>query len=398
MESPKFYTVLFNFHDVILLMTAMQCLFCFLLLSATTYRKNMSTLFLALFLFAHALIPINELMMWGAEFKFIARESATGFYFVPAIAYYLDGALLFLCFKSLVFRDFSLSKFDLLHLTPLLAYAIFISSTFYSQSQDQRLAMINSETFVYSASFVSMEFFSKWIRVFYGISCYVLISRYSYQLQNTHSNMEKVHISWLRALVIGFVMVMISETLLISAKITNVFTDFNVPMAQLSNIGLTGYYITFVLVNLLVFTAVRYFGAFEQVNEPIANKRADDKEFLQPEMAAEVDRGIREGKIYMEPDITLDTLAESLAIKPRDLSTLINRHFGINYYEFINRYRIDEAKRMLSSVNYKSSTITDIYLEVGFNSKSVFYTFFKKFEGTTPTQYRQNAQHESAHS
>ncbi len=391
MDSPKLHTVLFNFHDVILLMTAMQCLFCFLLLSVTAYRKNMSTLFLALFLFAHALIPINELMMWGADFKFIARERATSFYFVPAIAYYLDGALLFLCFKSLVFRDFSLSKFDLLHLMPLLIYAIFIWTTFYSQPQAQRLEMINSETFVYSASFVSMEFFSKWVRVFYGIGCYVLISRYSNLLQNTNSNMEKVHISWLRALVIGFLMVMVSETLLIGAKITNVFADFNFAQAQLSNIGLTGYYITFALVNLLVFTAVRYFGAFEQVNEAIINKKANVEKFLQPEMAAQVDEGIRREKIYMEPDITLDTLAESLNIKPRDLSMLINRHFGINYYEFINRYRIEEAKRMLSCADYKNSTITDIYLKVGFNSKSVFYTFFNKFEGTTPTQYRQSA-------
>lgn len=65
---------------------------------------------------------------------------------------------------------------------------------------------------------------------------------------------------------------------------------------------------------------------------------------------------------------------------------LINRHFGINYYEFINRYRIEEAKRMLAES--KGASITDIYLAVGFNSKSVFYTFFKKLEGMTPTAYR----------
>ena len=93
----------------------------------------------------------------------------------------------------------------------------------------------------------------------------------------------------------------------------------------------------------------------------------------------------------MEPDITLDSLAEALNIMPRDLSMLINRHFGINYYEFINRYRIEEAKRMLTSTEYINTTITDIYLRVGFNSKSVFYTFFKKIEGITPTQFRQNA-------
>ncbi len=223
MESFEFSSVLFNFHDVILLMTAMQCLFCFLLLCITSDRNVKSTLFLALFLLAHALIPMNELMMWGAEFKVTVRNLFPTLYFVPAIAYYVDGALLFLCFKSLAFRDFSLTKIDLLHLLPLLTYASFIWMTFYSQPEAQRLDMINSESFVYSASYVYMEFFSKLVRVFYAVACFVLISRYSSLLQDTNSNMEKVHIAWLRALVIGFALVMISETILAGAKIINIF-------------------------------------------------------------------------------------------------------------------------------------------------------------------------------
>ena len=387
MESFEFSSVLFNFHDVILLMTAMQCLFCFLLLCITSDRNVKSTLFLALFLLAHALIPMNELMMWGAEFKVTVRNLFPTLYFVPAIAYYVDGALLFLCFKSLAFRDFSLTKIDLLHLLPLLTYASFIWMTFYSQPEAQRLDMINSESFVYSASYVYMEFFSKLVRVFYAVACFVLISRYSSLLQDTNSNMEKIHISWLRALVIGFSVVMISETVLAGAKIINIFSELS--LQQFSHIGLTGYYFTFILVNLLVFTAVRYFGVFEQVNEVTTAKKAKSGQFLQPELAAKIDSAIRHDKIYMEPDITLDTLAESLTIMPRDLSTLINRHFGVNFYEFIHRYRIEEAKRMLTAEDYKATTITDIYLEVGFNSKSVFYTFFKKIEGITPSQCRQ---------
>jgi AraC-like DNA-binding protein len=70
---------------------------------------------------------------------------------------------------------------------------------------------------------------------------------------------------------------------------------------------------------------------------------------------------------------------------------LINRHFGINFYEFINKYRIEEAKKMLVDPVHKNTTITDIYLAVGFNSKSVFYTFFKKFESVTPSQFRQSS-------
>ena len=387
MESLQFSSVLFNFHDVILLMTAMQCLFCFLLLCLTIDRNKRSTLFLALFLLAHALIPINELVMWGAEFKMTARDLFPSLYFFPMVAYYIDGALLYLCFKALVFKDFSLTKIDLFHFIPLLAYITFIGLVFYSKPQDIRLEMINSESFVYSASYVYMEFLSKLIRVFYAIACFSLISRYSSRLQDTNSNMEKVHLSWLRALVIGFLLVMVSEAILVAAKIINIYTNFS--FSLFVNIGLTGYYITFALVNLLVFTAVRYFGAFEQVNEIKITKKVRDERFFQPELALSVDDAIRGGQIYMDPDITLDKLAESLKILPRDLSSLINRHFGINFYEFINRYRIEEAKRMLNSEEYKATTITDIYLKVGFNSKSVFYTFFKKLEGITPSQCRQ---------
>lgn len=386
MDALRFDTVLFNFHDVILLMTAMQCLFCFWLLCLTNRRNTPSIWFLAFFLLAHTLIPINELILWGADFKFTARERFPALHFLPGIAYYLDGALLFLCFRSLVFRDFRLAKVDLMHLAPLAAYAIFMGTAFYVQPAETRLDMIRSESFVYSPNYVYMEFFSKLIRVGYAVACFVLISRYSSLLRNTNSNMEKIHISWLRALVIGFLMVMLSEAVLLIAKIANNLGDFVLGQEYLSTIGLTGYYLTFVLVNLLVFTAIRHFGVFEQVSEKTATRKPAEEAFLQPEMAAKVDCAIRETKIYVEPDITLDRLAEALNIMPRDLSMLINRHFGINYYEFINRYRIEEAKRLLTES--KGVTITDIYLTVGFNSKSVFYTFFKKLEGVTPTKYR----------
>ena len=110
MDNLKFESVLFNFHDVILIMISLQCLFFALLLWLTNGKQIKSTFFLAAFLFAHSLIPINELMMWGAEFKDHARQHLSSLYFVPSIAYYLDGPLLFLCIKSLVFRDFILKR------------------------------------------------------------------------------------------------------------------------------------------------------------------------------------------------------------------------------------------------------------------------------------------------
>ncbi|WP_297817994.1 helix-turn-helix domain-containing protein [uncultured Paraglaciecola sp.] len=389
MQPFEFQSVLFNFHDLILLMTAMQCLFFGILLFATNTQRLKSTLFLAAFLFAHALIPLNELIMWGAAFKAQVRESWPSIYFIPAVAYYIDGALLYFCIKSLIFKDFSLKKFDLLHLLPLLIYVFVMVATFYSHSYDQRLLMISSESFVYGASYVSMEFFSKWVRVFYAVACFILISRYKNLLRDNVSNMITVHITWLRALVLGFLVVMTAETILVGSKVVNLFEHFSTNFVFFT-LGLTGNYLSFILVNLLVFTAIRHFWIFEKVTGEEPAEKPIDEQFVNPEMAAEVDASIRKNKTYMDPEITLDTLAESLVITPRDLSMLINRHFGVNFYEFINRYRIEEAKHMLVSEKFKKTTITDIYLAVGFNSKSVFYTFFKKFEGVTPSKFRES--------
>jgi AraC-like DNA-binding protein len=60
----------------------------------------------------------------------------------------------------------------------------------------------------------------------------------------------------------------------------------------------------------------------------------------------------------------------------------------MNFYEFINNYRIKEAKEILTADSNQEKTISDIFLAVGFNSKSVFNTFFKKNVGLTPSEFR----------
>ncbi len=391
MTSFEFQSVLFNFHDVILVMTALQCLFFGILLCITNTNHVKSVYFLAAFLFSHTLIPINELIMWGAEFAAQIQQSLPNIYFIPTVAYYLDAPFLYVCINYLVFKDFKLRKLQLIHLLPLLAYLCFISLTFFAYDEEQRLNMIASQSFAYSANFVTLEFVNKSIRIAYLIACFVLINRYKDLLRDNLSTMATAHITWLTSLVTGFLAVMIIEAILTGIKLIILFDPFEAS-GVFFTIGLTGNYITFVLVNLLVFTSMRHFWIFEKVTDksPIPNQV--EEQFINPEIASQIGVKIRESKIYMVPDLTIDSLADSLEMMPRDLSMLINRHFGVNFYEFVNRYRIDEAKRMLISNDYKKTTITDIYLAVGFNSKSVFYTFFKKFEGMTPSKYRQSSE------
>jgi AraC-like DNA-binding protein len=93
-----------------------------------------------------------------------------------------------------------------------------------------------------------------------------------------------------------------------------------------------------------------------------------------------------EEKPYLNPDITIEELARDLEMSVNDLSVTLNRHFQLNFFEFINQYRVREAKTLLLSK--ANTTITDLFYEAGFNTKSVFYSAFKKSEGVTPSQYR----------
>ncbi len=96
---------------------------------------------------------------------------------------------------------------------------------------------------------------------------------------------------------------------------------------------------------------------------------------------------IEQNKPYLDSQLTLKKLAEMIDIQPYVLSQLINESFDCNFSEFINSYRIEEAKRLLRDPEYKNYTLTAIGFESGFNSKSAFYIAFKNFTGTTPAKY-----------
>lgn len=95
-------------------------------------------------------------------------------------------------------------------------------------------------------------------------------------------------------------------------------------------------------------------------------------------------------KVYRDEDLSLVSLSEKLSIPPRELSQLINERLDMNYSNFINRYRIEEAKTLLSNDKDDNFSILKIAYEVGFNSKAVFNRAFKKFTGMTPSEFRKS--------
>lgn len=93
-------------------------------------------------------------------------------------------------------------------------------------------------------------------------------------------------------------------------------------------------------------------------------------------------------KPHLDGDLNLLKLSDMVQINAHQLSYLLNNGFNENFFYFVNKYRIDHAKEMLTSNSYKKLSIVGIAFESGFNSKTAFNTIFKKMTGMTPSEYR----------
>ncbi len=92
-------------------------------------------------------------------------------------------------------------------------------------------------------------------------------------------------------------------------------------------------------------------------------------------------------KPFLNPELKLSDLAETLEIAPNHLSQVINAELDKNFFDFVNEYRIEEAKRRLLDVRFEHYSILAIALDVGFNNKASFNRVFKKHTNTTPSNF-----------
>ena len=91
-------------------------------------------------------------------------------------------------------------------------------------------------------------------------------------------------------------------------------------------------------------------------------------------------------RVYTNADLKMKDLADVLHLSAPKLSQVFNLYLGENYYDFINRYRLNEFKRLIEAGEYKRFTITALSEQCGFK-KSNFFSTFRKVEGLTPAEY-----------
>lgn len=94
--------------------------------------------------------------------------------------------------------------------------------------------------------------------------------------------------------------------------------------------------------------------------------------------------------LYLDPELSLKSLADTIDMHPNTVSKIINDGLQQTFSDCINEYRVNAVINKLSDSNHQNSTFLAIAFDCGFNSKTTFNRVFKKQIGLTPLQFRKN--------
>jgi AraC-like DNA-binding protein len=303
----------------------------------------------------------------------------------------LFGPMLFYYTQSVVYKSFSITLKNVWHLFAFVVLFCVTEAYYLFQPVDVKVHVLKSileHHFPFAISIVSVLVFIQFL--LYATYSLRLVSSYKNATNQLFSNARQTNVSWLYSTIIFFIVIMFITAL--NSLLTQ--TSFSTYYLFAFNVIILAVFI-FVLQVLMKALRRPDFFSFDKRNGPpdfflsTAKTTSPGNEKTEKERIVQiVSQYMQSNKPYLEPELTLNQLASRVSLKPRALSQAINEILQQNFFDFINRYRVEEAVRLLTNPVDKKITVLEVLYEVGFNSKSSFNTLFKKYTGLTPTEFR----------
>ena len=313
------------------------------------------------------------------------------------MSFYLMPASLYLYTKSSIQPNFKLTANSLLHLIPFILINLILIPTAYAENLKDNPQ--NTELFVKMQIAFYIIFYL--VLFFYQFLSFRLLHQNKQLYFENYSNTDIRRYKYLKTLNIIFTVLFLISL----AKNILVFNyegpeaDYATNIVKLSLL---------VLFCWIIYTGLRspeLFKNSETTLPPVkdllkmAEQDSDTETKGQAPEIANVEKAntlerlkgfMAEHEPYLDASLSLYDLSKQIEIPTRDLSLLINHHLNKHFFDFVNEYRIEKAKKILTDPGKKEFTVLEILYDVGFNSKSSFNTAFKKHTGYTPTEYRKS--------
>lgn len=382
-------TVLFNSHDIVLLVVFYIC-FLFALIALFSRRKSDSThLFLGIFLLSQAAISAYTLTLYGDTFNAWSVKHVPAIFALLESALWLEGPLLLLYVRSALYQQLHFKKYDFLLLLPLIIYGItliVVKMTAATGQTSDFLEFLKSDYVQY------YEHLRNIARASFGVWALITIRGYQNNLAQAYANPESVNYAWLKLLVIGYILLRLwtEGYLVLFTLVSALLPSTTLALIDFNLLGIIENYGQLLLVSALLFFALSDPRNILRVNSEVLESltKKENVKTYTAEQVERVTKHMEATRPYLDNQLKIDDLALQVSLSPKLLSNLINREFDINFFEYINSYRLKEVSSYLSNSEMDDQSIIELAFLAGYNSKSSFNRLFKLDTGKTPSQFR----------
>lgn len=305
----------------------------------------------------------------------------------------LHGPFLYLYVSTLTFNQNRFKTKNIWHFVPFGAFILYllIASAFPAYSEGIRVDHVAEG--VAKPPILFLFFLA--ITALSGPVYFVLAQRQFHKTKESILNFSSkdVELDWLEKLIPAFGIVW--TALIIVAVIHHIFHLFSMEfcinglMLSLSAfVILIGYFGLKQIGVFISYTDDEVESTSIETENSVSKLKEDDLD----KCFCKIDEYFKTERPYLEPDLTLPKLAKSLNVPHHHLSQVINEVYGQNFFDFINKYRVEEVKNKIVDPKFEKYSLLGIAFESGFNSKSAFNRVFKKFTRKTPSEFRDSQQ------
>lgn len=330
----------------------------------------------------HQTIYIIGFMSWYDTFTTTKIN-----YFLPDLSLAL-APLIYYYIRSVVFPTFSKSDIQLWHFVPVLTYLLLKAVIFFYDSSQSGFSEVQNGYLVINFEWKYLDPIMFLLRtcqmLLYLAFSFQLLHAFREKIKHYFANTYKLELNWLQNFLIVYSFLYLFNCT--QVVIGEVIVD-------LSWIQQWWYYllsgITIIYVGALgYFTKLSElksvdFSSFKPTKQPIRNTSND----LLEKRKTLLKEYMKDQKPYLDTDLSLISLSQRIGISREELSDTINQGFDSRFNDFVNGYRIEETKRLITDGKHKSFSLLGLAFEAGFNSKATFNRAFKKSENQSPSEY-----------
>ncbi len=372
-----------DFLSILLFVTLAQGLFILSVLLIRYKLKPAQQVFLFLL--------VLMLLWFQAEFLSVRLPydiQLQSFYGTRYGAWLLVGPLFYFYARSVVGQPIGFSTAAALHIAPFFVFVWIIpllTSDFLSFRQVNYGMLSTFDPLNDNVSFMQYAYASIFVLQFFHVLLYLaftssMIRKYEGKLKGNYSSLNPHYIHWLKTVTILLLVVISLVSLFLILFFVTRSYNRNLDYLYVIPTALLIYLIGYKLAGVV----------WPSASGTVSKSTKYEKSSLREEQAkiysAQLEQFMNEAKPYLNNELRLQELADQVHISPHHVSQVINEQLHTTFFDYINKHRVEEAKKLI--VAEPASSLLEIAFRAGFNNKTSFTNAFKKFTAQTPMAFR----------